>query len=139
MSEYERFFRKEGISWGIYIRIECSALPLSEHGENAIQVNDVLYFSRQPYPREDPSYVAKRNASFYEGLKLIANEFSMVVKKPTVIKVLDMEWTPTDFQIEGYGYGIAGWVIQEFKLDTKLPDLQYDSKVGYIFPYSINE
>lgn len=140
MREYEWYFRESGISWGIYIKINCETSSLSEHGENVVQVNDVLYFSRESHPKEDPDYASKMSTSFFEGLKLVANEFSSVVKKSTVIKVIHMDWTPTDFQIEAYGYGIAGWVIQEFKLDTELPDLQYDGNAGrYIFPYHIAE
>ncbi len=132
MSEYTY---KEGPNTsGMWVKINCQIHHLREFKGTSFTAGRYLGLA---FPRSwnvDPDM----RSSFLYGLAYVAEAMQEKASQHLVIEVIELDYTPTDFQIEGLGYAIAGWVIQEYDLAITLPKVKYDKALNhYIYPYTI--
>ena len=128
-------YREVQTSWGIWIKITCQTHKASEYKEKifpALSCAFITFFSRLYSSPEELE-------SFRNGLQLIDTALCQRLSESIVVEITDIQYTETDFQIEGLGYALAGWLIQEYHLDVQLPVVTFDNiSNSYMFPYTIS-
>ena len=130
--------RQYGISWGICITIACEVSKKSAYQGEIAYSSNCLFLDIGVAWIKNNSENESMMTSFKQGLKLIAPSFCTQVNEPRVINIVNIDYNPADFMVEGLGYALANWMDKEYKLGIKLPPIEYNQETNkYIFPYSL--
>ncbi len=132
MSEYVHRVREQ-VAWGVWVTIDCVAFSKKGYQGSTINMLPCLDLAFPDGWRHEQLI-----DSFSHGLQLIVSELCAQFGEPIVVKVQKLEFNPADFQDEGLGYALAGWLIQEYELNVELPSVHYDKvRKRYIYPYEL--
>jgi predicted dehydrogenase len=129
-----KYRMREYAAWGIAIDIQCTIFNKETYQGASIHMLSCVDLALIPGWSTDEQFIN----SFRHGLKLIEKEFCALISEPIVIQLKQLDFNPADFQEEGLGYALAGWVIQEYGLKVELPLVHYDKENNrYIYPYEV--
>ena len=128
-------YRELQYGWGIVIDIECKSHKLRDFDKTTTPAGSCLSLAfSTKWQKVLPEYIE----SFRRGLAYITEQLCHKINEPIVIEVIELGFVLTDFQVEGLGYALAGWIIREYDIDITLPEVRYDKSLNrYIYPYSI--
>jgi hypothetical protein len=98
-------------SWSIAINVSAEWSALTGPPPDATQLSDRLWFScaDQTVPAEDIHYLML-------GLKVVSDDIARQIEgsSPILIKALDIDYNPTDYQPEGLMPAAACWAAEAF-------------------------
>jgi len=122
-------------AWGVSIEIRCESFYQSEYHRDTININRCIALSLP-----DGWILASNNIeAFKRGVELIEEQICKKITKPIVVEIEELNYTITEFQVEGLGYAFAGWLIQEYELNVDLPEVSFDKENNvYIYPFKID-
>ncbi|MGB1287791.1 MAG: hypothetical protein ACPG7F_14725 [Aggregatilineales bacterium] len=137
----KHIYREIQTGWGIHITITCIAYEKSHYPGQMVDAHPCLFLSTSSAFQQswDSGFLVQLLESCQHGLQLIEAELCEKRSEPTVIEINEIGIIFTDFQIEGVGYAIAEWIIEEYNLEIELPAVKFDKLNNYyIYPYAIS-
>jgi hypothetical protein len=119
--------------WGIAINVVAEYGPVPGDLGAAVPVSDDLWMA---FPRDR---LTGREVSFLNlGLREVAEAIrkSKPISGPLLIRVLQLEYNPTDYQPEGLAAAISAWAAQAFHFPQPAITAEYDKSRGrYVFSF----
>jgi hypothetical protein len=120
-------------SWGIWIQITAEHRIVNSFSHDYKPVSDFIRFGFDKLQERLNEYDVKL---LINGLKWIAKQIEQKFEGELIeIELIDCKFNLSDFQSEGFYYGIADWAAVHF--DFKLPDYSVNfnkSENKYEFP-----
>jgi hypothetical protein len=116
----------------VWIKINCEVTPLETVDDvGYLRVNHWLFLSTGDWllPSEEILYLTK-------GIELVENALKpKMTRLPVLLRITQLEYVLTDYQVEGLAFAIAGWLDQQFHLEWRAPEVSFDGvRNRYLFP-----
>jgi hypothetical protein len=117
-------------SWGISIDLRARAVLSENPDPGLLDAGHHLLLDLRSL-RLPPADIEQ----LLSGAKLMAAEIEAKAPAPYVIIEVDqVVYTPTDYQPEGMGAVIVGWLCEEFGLESPIKDVHFDRTANrYVF------
>lgn len=114
-------FRSLQGSWGIAIDLTAQAFAGAPETNAAEPVGTHIWLAvSTPLPEAD-------RRSLLAGLASVASRIDAVTNKADfLIEVQRVQYTPTDYQVEGLAAAIIGWACEEFQLGPPGTSVTFD-------------
>lgn len=120
-------------NWGIWIQITAGHRIVDLLSNDYHVISDTIRFN---FKTNQPKLNENDTKMLINGLKLISSQIELKYEGKLIeIDLIDFQIRPTDFQSEGFYYGIADWAADHF--DLKIPDYSVNfnkSENKYEFP-----
>src|ERR1700726_1512442 len=121
-------------TWGIAINLVAEFIPMTPSIPGACRITSDLWLAI------DPSLRPNRSETFFIklGLRMVADaigrnkRFSGAV----VVRLIQIEYNPTNYQAEGLAYAVASLAAEAFGFDKPEELVEFDKARGrYVFSF----
>jgi hypothetical protein len=129
MSEYTYSVIKS--SWGIRIRLSAEVALLPEDRRESAEVSNGIWaeLTVRGLDSDERRYLM-------DGVRMVAPQIREALghDAPTLIRVVGVDYNPTDYQANALKYAMAGWAAKEFCFNLKPVGVSFDrAQNRYIF------
>lgn len=125
------YYRVIEAGWGVAVGLAAEARPASDRGATATEICEGMWLEIQPsWLSDDEREHLKR------GLLKVAvplrqhNPFN----GPVLVRVVDLHYNPSDYQVEGLFCAICGWAAATYGFEVPKIEVSFDkTKNRYLF------
>ena len=135
MKNYLHSYRLLKSSWGIAIDVDASYTSIDDYSdkEHCIKLNAGIWFINKC------TFLSKEELQcLMDGVLFIEHNIinSSEHKEKTLIEINDVQYSPTDYQIDGIKVAIIEWASIVFNFKLPLICTSFDKKLNkYLFSY----
>ena len=119
-------------SWGIAAEVTAEAISIAGIPGEALQLVPGLWFAVNQAAGATPEDIVY----LVKGITLVAREIRTRSNRPMLIRVLDLSYSPGEYQPEGAACAILGWAAREFGFPAPEIFVRFDEpRNRYVFDF----